>query len=121
MQFKQFIFIFSLIVWTLAAPPESLLEELSQSSEVVSRNKKIEAMIHKLQENNKAYSNLIESTGEFKEKSDESCSAELHKLNCSEIAVWEEVRSKDSKNITNMQEKIKSHNKTIQAILAMNK
>ena len=70
MQFKQFIFLFSLLVWTLATPPESLLEELTQSSEVVSRNKKIEAMIHKLKENNKVYTNLIQSTGEFKDKAD---------------------------------------------------
>ena len=70
-------------------------------------------MIYKLKENNKAYMNLIDSTKEFKTKAEKSCNGEVHKLNCSETAVWEEVRSKDSKNITNMQEKIKSHNKTI--------
>ena len=42
-------------------------------------------------------------------------------MNCTNVEVWENLRKKHSKNITNLQDKMKKHSETIQQILKMNK
>ena len=51
----------------------------------------------------------------------EECKKRINELNCSNVEVWENLRRKHSKNITNLQDKMKKHNETIYQILQYNK
>lgn len=70
-------------------------------------------MIDKLADNNKVYDELINEEISSIEIDKSKCQEKMELLNCTNIEVWKTLRSKHSKNITNMQDKIKRHDETI--------